>query len=787
MTSIDAIDAFRNAIADARLTPPAEINQDGKIHRFHVTGDKNGSKNGWYVYYDGDLPAGAFGSWKAGEEHKWCGKSTKNLSAAEKAEFQKKVAEAKLQQDQARQHEHEKARQKANILWQKAKPAPAEHPYLIKKGILSHGLRLQGKALLIPMRNVVGEIKSLQFISPDGSKRFLKDGAIRGTYHGIGKPNGTLLICEGYATAASLYEATGHAVACAFNAGNLIPVAEALREKLQDLKLIITGDNDMQTEGNPGVTKATAAAEAVGAALAIPEFKDTTGNPTDFNDLANAEGLETVRAQVECTKPIEAEKNDAQLIDELAKLGKLEYGQQRKDAAKQLRIAVSLLDEIITDKRKPAADSTEITTDCEPWPEPVAGIELYNIIHSNLTRHIILPPGAALSITLWVMLTYCFDAFLILPILTVWSPEKRCGKTTLLSMLKSLVNNGLLASNISPAAVYRVVEKFKPTLLTDEADTFFKNNEELRGIYNSGHTKDGANVIKVNKESMDVEEFSTWAPKAIAMIGKPQDTILDRSIIVKMSRKKRGESAEKKKLTHYMDCMHIRQKAMRWAADNIEKLKRINPDVPDLGNDRMTDNWTPLCAIAENIGSDTPEETQKAMLLLSGGHIDTDSIGGMLIEDIKATFDEKGDDRLSSEDIVAALIEMEHRPWPEWGKSNKGITKTSLANQLKKFDIKPKKLRIGSSVRGYEKEQFKDAFSRYVPETPIQSGTTEQIPKNSNIGQIQSGTQSKGVPVGNPPKQLNLRNCSTVPLCNTHSGEDNTCLDENEETVQGEL
>ena len=122
------------------------------------------------------------------------------------------------------------------------------------------------------MRDVDGELHSLQFILPDGGKRFLTGGRKRGCYYGIGRPAGALCICEGYATAASIYEATGYATACAFDAGNLLPVAEALRAKFPRLSLVIAADNDSEAAGNPGLTAATAAARAVGAAVAVPDF-----------------------------------------------------------------------------------------------------------------------------------------------------------------------------------------------------------------------------------------------------------------------------------------------------------------------------------------------------------------------------------------------------------------------------------------------------------------------------------------------------------------------------------
>ena len=524
----------------------------------------------------------------------------------------------------------------------------------------------------------------------------------------------------------------------------------------------------------------------------VKPLADSMGiDPETTNSLVyDDESFSAVPEQGESAKPVEAANQDELLIDELAKMSKLQYGKSRIASAKKLGITVTILDEIIEDKKRPAPStscSKEISTQCEPWPEPVEGLQLYNLIYSNLTNHIILPPGAAVATTLWVILTYCFDAFLIMPILALLSPVKRCGKTTMLLLLNGLVNNGRLSSNISPAAVYRIVEKDKPTLLTDEADTFFKSNEELRGIYNSGHTREAAFIDRVNIESMEVERFSTWSPKAIAMIGKPKDTVFDRSIVVTMSRKKRGEIVERKKLTHYMDSVDVRRMAMRWAADNMEVLNRIDPAVPDLGNDRMTDNWTPLFAIAEAVGSEIAKLAKESMMLLAGVHEDDDSIGSMLLDDIKTIFDKADDSKVSSENIINKLIEMDDRPWPEW-RNGKPMTKPALARQLRKFDIKPKTIRIGdTTIKGYSLDQFIDVFTRYVPSPPIQTVTPSQVRENNHLEQKQTVTQENDVTDRNSRKQLNLRDCYDVTDENTPTGGDGTFLDENEATVEVEI
>jgi len=157
--------------------------------------------------------------------------------------------------------------------WTAATPC-TNHDYLTHKGVHSPGAKIEGKNLLIPMRDTAGTLHSLQTIAPDGTKMFMPSGRVKGCYFSIGKPRGALIISEGLATGASIHECTGHAVAVAFNAGNLASVALALRTKYPTLKIIIAADNDDQTPGNPGMTKAKTAADAVGGVLAVPVFKE---------------------------------------------------------------------------------------------------------------------------------------------------------------------------------------------------------------------------------------------------------------------------------------------------------------------------------------------------------------------------------------------------------------------------------------------------------------------------------------------------------------------------------
>lgn len=190
----------------------------------------------------------------------------------------------------------QEARMRAKAMWQKATPNARNHPYLKEKRVGAFGVRDLNGTLLIPLRDSEQVFHSVQMIGDDGSKTFLRGGLIKGCYHAIGRLNGIILIAEGYATSATLHESTCYAVACAFNAGNLKPVAIALRGKFPKTRLVICADNDgYGTIGNPGVTQASEAAKAVGGVMVKPVFRDVSKRPTDFNDLARMEGLERVR------------------------------------------------------------------------------------------------------------------------------------------------------------------------------------------------------------------------------------------------------------------------------------------------------------------------------------------------------------------------------------------------------------------------------------------------------------------------------------------------------------
>ncbi len=295
----DAIDQFRAAIKSAGLNPPDMIEPDGKLHRFASNG-KRGDDAGWYALHGDGIPAGCFGDWRSGQSHTWRADIGRTTTPAEEAAHRAKVEAMRREREAEKAREQIEAAQKAATIWESAKLVPRDHPYLVRKGINSSGARLHNGALVIPVRSG-GEIHSLQFIGPDGDKRFLTGGRVTGCYFSMGNPEGAAALCiaEGFATGATIHMATGYPVAVAFNAGNLGPVAKAMRERFAELRLIICADDDVATEGNPGITKATEAARSVGGLVAIPDFgNDRPQGATDFNDLALELGMQAVESAI---------------------------------------------------------------------------------------------------------------------------------------------------------------------------------------------------------------------------------------------------------------------------------------------------------------------------------------------------------------------------------------------------------------------------------------------------------------------------------------------------------
>ena len=406
------------------------------------------------------------------------------------------------------------------------------------------------------------------------------------------------------------------------------------------------------------------------------------------------------------------------IIFKLAQLPALDYDPIRKECAKKLQLKVSTLDAEVKKRRPPEETESGTFADVEPWPEPVVIGPLLDEIRETLNRYVVFQSGAETAIPLWLAGAYIYEPLRIFPKLMVVSPEKRCGKTTLLEVVSAMAPRSIMASGISSAVVYRMIEIHKPTLLIDEADTFLPNNPELHGIINSGHTRTGAKVWRCDGDNNEPREFSTWSPMVLAGIRLAGDTIIDRSVVIKLRRKTKNETVTSLPIDLETDLLSLRRKLKRWADDNAQLIAAKivsgrSTILPDIGNDRALDNWTPLAAIAETAGGDWLKDCAEAFEGLTPKD-EGEAIGTMLLEDIQAIFIKGGLEKIWSCNLVERLIEFEERPWPEW-KHGKPMTVRSLANLLNSYGIKSAQIRDGfENKNGFRADQFAESFERYL-------------------------------------------------------------------------
>ena len=294
------MDIIKNKMQEFGITPPTGITCDGQIHRFKSNGDKH--KNSWYVAYDnGNFQAGVFGCWKRGIHQKFCSVEQSHLTPEQKQEHaRQQEKQRQLIEDEAtKQQERTKERVNDRISRASTQDVSA-HPYLQKKGVKSYGLYIESSSLLVPMTDADGEIVNVQTIHSDGKKLFTKGGRTKGCFFPIGTPDSVLILCEGYATGASIHEATGEPVAVCFSAGNILKVAKELSAKYAGIQIIIAGDDDHSREQNIGHIKAVEAAKHIGGTAVFPEFATlcNDGGCSDFNDLHRVKGLDEVRKQI---------------------------------------------------------------------------------------------------------------------------------------------------------------------------------------------------------------------------------------------------------------------------------------------------------------------------------------------------------------------------------------------------------------------------------------------------------------------------------------------------------
>jgi hypothetical protein len=358
-------------------------------------------------------------------------------------------------------------------------------------------------------------------------------------------------------------------------------------------------------------------------------------------------------------------------------------------------------------------------------------------VFSFIRRFVFLSPSQTRVVALWIAHTHAIDAADATAYLAITSAEKESGKTRTLEVSDLLVANPWFTGRVTAAVLIRKIDAERPTLLLDESDAAFGADKEyaeaLRGVLNTGHRRRGKASCCVGQgAAITFKDFSTFCPKAIAGIGNLPDTVAGRSIPIRLKRAARGEHVERfRRRDVEAEAARLRGRLEAWSAVTIEDLRTARPILPDALTDRQQDCAEPLLAIADLSGGVWPESARQALVELCGeARAGDESSGVRLLADIQKIFKDQGVDRIPSADLAAALAELETSPWGEFGKAGRPLSAAKLARLLGRFVIVPHTIRIGAKThKGYEEEDFQDAFERYLPATDIPEPPSPDIQK----------------------------------------------------------
>lgn len=373
------------------------------------------------------------------------------------------------------------------------------------------------------------------------------------------------------------------------------------------------------------------------------------------------------------------------------------------------------------------------------------GAGIVSELDRYLRRFAVLTPEQSCILAIYILHTHVIDACRFTPYIQIWSAVLRSGKTRVLELLQLFVCNPWKTERTSAAALIRKIAKARPTLLLDESDTAFSGDKEyseaLRGMLNAGFQKGGAATLCVKANGdWQAQDFPVFSAKVIAGIGmdKLPSTVRDRSIPIEMKRRAAGEHIEDFDTEDEIEATFpLVLRIEKWAEQNGSRVKGwAKPEKLTALSDRQRDICNPLLKVAAMIGEGWLRKLSDALVNVLGNREDDEAIGIQLLADIRCIFDEKEADRMFSADLVAELAKVETAPWSEW-KSGKPMTPVQLARQLKSFKVCPTTVRIETAhAKGYRREDFADAWGRYVPPSisGLRTVTAETTRANTGEG-----------------------------------------------------
>lgn len=374
--------------------------------------------------------------------------------------------------------------------------------------------------------------------------------------------------------------------------------------------------------------------------------------------------------------------------------------------------------QVPTASPSPQPDRSEPFDPVVPHADPVELKQLLDAVLKVLTRFIIMKPDQRVAVTLWIAHTWLIQIAQVAPLLLITAAERESGKTQLLNLVSMLCRCSMTVSNSTTAFLFRSIQKWQPTLFIDEADTFMRESIDQKGLINAGHTRQSAWVGRVVGENHDPTMFNVFCSKALAGINLAKhlpDATMSRAIIIALGRKLAGESCERLRHADPDYFRELRSKFARFAQDYADQIQRARPKLPPALSDRQQDNWEPLFTIAECAGPEWLEPCTSAALELCRSTDMPDSSGTSLLGDIRDVFEREKCQKLSSADLVKALVNDEEAGWATYNRG-KPITARQVAGLLRPYGITPKTVRLGpfDTPKGYDRAQFDDSFMRYL-------------------------------------------------------------------------
>jgi hypothetical protein len=381
------------------------------------------------------------------------------------------------------------------------------------------------------------------------------------------------------------------------------------------------------------------------------------------------------------------------------------------------------------------------------------GAELLDELVAFLRRFLVFAKSSqAHALALWIVHTHALDAADATPYMNITSAVRESGKSRVGDVVFHLVARPLPTANISTAALFRAIDKMRPTLLFDEIDATFNSSnfdEEKRGILNAGYTR-GQRVYRMGgAKNNELQSFEVFGAKMLIGLAGLPDTLASRSIAIAMKRKKRGEKVSRLRQREIVtQSQPLRDQIARWAVDHLESLAEARPeDILEI-SDRAFDVWEPLLAIADEAGADWPVRARAAARALSAASAaEDDTLTVQLLADVRTVFGDR--EHVGSSELAAALRDLTESPWGEIGKN--GLTTHQLARRLRPFGVRPRHRWIdGADRRGYWLDELRDSFERYLTDSERQSvgnGSTmplfvapvsvgEELPRQSENGEV---------------------------------------------------